>query len=257
MASLRLIKRKDGDGMDVLILILAAAIFNSLVGLTGVVTFAIQNDRVMKFASFVLVAFAAGALLGGGFFHLLPESLELLDVVLVMELALAGFIVFLVLEVALHWHSCEECEIHPFSLLMLVGDAFHNVMDGIIIAASFLTSIPLGIATTIAIIMHEVPQELGVFGVQVYGGIKKEMALRNSFLAQLTCVIGAVAAYFFMSTAEILSYYILPFAAGGFVYIAASDLIPELHKENNRKKLLGFAVFFIGLLFMYLMRTMR
>lgn len=243
--------------MDVLIWILAAAIFDSLVGLAGVVSLAVQNDRIMQFASFVLVAFAAGALLGGGFFHLLPESLERLDAVFVMELALAGFVVFLILEIALHWHYCEECSIHPFSLLMLVGDAFHNIIDGIIIAASFLASIPIGIATTIAIIMHEVPQELGIFGVQVYGGAKKEKALRNSFLAQLTCVIGAMAAYFFMGTTEAISYYILPFAAGGFVYIAASDLIPELHKENSQKKMLGFAIFFIGLLFMYLMRTME
>ncbi len=243
--------------MDVLIWILAAAIFDSLVGLAGVVTFAVQNDRMMRFVSFVLVAFAAGALLGGGFFHLLPESLENLDAVFVMELALAGFIVFLILEIALHWHSCEECKMHPFGFLVLVGDAFHNIIDGIIIAASFLASIPLGIAATIAIIMHEVPQELGIFGVQVYGGAKKERALMNSFLAQLTCVIGALAAYFFIGTAKAVSYYILPFAAGGFVYIAASDLIPELHKENNQKKLLGFAVFFIGLLFMYLMRTME
>lgn len=240
--------------MEILLWIIAAAVFDSLVGLVGVLTFAVQDEKTMKFFSFILVAFAAGALLGGGFFHLLPEALERLEVFFVMELALAGFVLFLILEIALHWHSCEKCDIHPFNTLILIGDAFHNVIDGIIIAASFLVSIPIGIAATIAILMHEIPQEIGIFGVQVYGGAKKEIALRNSFLAQLTCVIGAIAAYLFIGTAEVLSYYVLPLAAGGFVYIAASDLIPELHKETHRKKLMGFVVFFVGLLFMYLMR---
>jgi len=244
--------------MEILFWIIAALIFDSLVGLSGAVTLAIQNDKTMKFLSFALVAFAAGALIGGGFFHLLPEASENIgDFLLVMVLAVTGFVVFLILEVALHWHSCEECKMHAFSYLVLIGDALHNIIDGIIIAASFLISIPVGIATTIAIISHEIPQELGIFGVQVYGGIKRETALKNSLLAQLSCLIGGIAAYFFLDTARAFSYYILPFAAGGFIYIASSDLIPELHKENNQKKLIGFFVFLVGLVFMYLMHFLE
>jgi len=243
--------------MDNFIWVLGAVIFNSLVGLSGAITLAIQNEKTVKFVSFLLVAFAAGALVGGGILHLMPEALEKLDVFLAMQLVLAGFIVFLVLEIALHWHSCEECKMHAFTSLVLIGDALHNIIDGIIIAASFLVSVPIGITATLAIIMHEIPQELGIFGVQVYGGIKKKIALRNAFVAQITCIAGAIGAYFFLGTMELLSYYILPFAAGGFIYIAASDLIPELHKENNQKKLIGFCVFFVGLLFMYLMRFLE
>lgn len=255
-------KEKDklirGEIMDLFVWVLLALIADSLIGLSGAVVLLLQNEKKIKFLSFLLVAFAAGALLGGGFLHLIPEAVESLeDVFLVFVLVLVGFVIFLVLEVALHWHSCEECKIHPFSYLVLLGDALHNIIDGIIIATAFLVSIPVGVITTMAIILHEIPQELGIFGVQVYSGIKKTTALRNSFIAQLSCVMGGLAAYFYIGAVQGLSYYILPFAAGGFIYIAASDLIPELHKENKEKKILGFAVFFLGLLFMYLLHLVE
>lgn len=243
--------------MELFLWVLLALLLDSLVGLSGAFVLLFQDKEKMRFISFLLVAFAAGALLGGGFLHLMPEAIKNIGAFLALELVVLGFVLFLILEIGLHWHSCEECKMHSFSYLVLVGDALHNIIDGVIIAGAFLVSIPVGLVTTLAIILHEIPQELGIFGVQIYAGVKEKIALRNSFIAQLTCVIGGIATFFYLGSVQWLSYYILPFAAGGFVYIAASDLIPELHKENNQKKIIGFLLFFIGLLFMYAMRFLE
>jgi zinc and cadmium transporter len=133
----------------------------------------------------------------------------------------------------------------------LIGDAIHNFIDGVIIAASYTTSLALGMTTTIAIILHEIPQELGDFGVLVYGGFGKIRALIYNFFSQLMALVGGLAGYYVFTTLSILQnlhHYLLPFAAGGFLYIAASDLIPELHKEKDIKKsLIWMTLFLLGL----------
>jgi zinc and cadmium transporter len=133
---------------------------------------------------------------------------------------------------------------------MIIGDAVHNMIDGFVLAASFFASIPLGIATTIVIIAHEFPQQLGVFGVLFHGGQTKQKALLYSFLAQCTVIIGGLLGYFLATSAAGASAYLLPIAAGGFIYIAAADLVPEVHKSTGAAKILTFFTFILGLAFM-------
>ena len=157
------------------------------------------------------------------------------------------------MEKFLYWHHCHKgkCDVHPVSYLILFGDGIHNFIDGIIIGVSFIVGIPFGIVTTLLIIGHEIPQELGDFGVLVHGGFGKAKALIYNLIAQLTCVLGGIIGYFLSTSIEGIIPFILPFAAGGFIYIAASDLVPELHKEPEIKKsLTSFAFFIIGILIM-------
>jgi len=137
----------------------------------------------------------------------------------------------------------------------LIGDAVHNFIDGIIIAVSFLVNINMGIVSTIAIIAHEIPQEIGDFGVLIYGGFTKTKALFFNFLSALTAIVGALFGYFLSTSIEEVIPFMLPFAAGGFIYIAASDLIPELHKEPDLKKAFAsFCFFVIGIILMLLVK---
>jgi zinc and cadmium transporter len=246
--------------MNTLAWIIIATITNGLIGLIGVFSLWIK-DKFFNKLLMILVAFSAGALLSGAFFHLLPESLEELPAMNVFAYLMAGFILFFIVERFLHWHHCHQhggkCAVHPVSYLILFGDGVHNLIDGIIIGVSFFVSIPFGIITTLLIIGHEIPQELGNFGVLVYGGFGKTKALIYSFIAQLTCVIGGIAAYFFSKSMTGIVPFILPFAAGGFIYIAASDLIPELHKEPKLKKsLISFGFFIIGIVFMFMLKLL-
>jgi len=203
----------------------------------------------------ILVAFSAGALLGGGFFHLLAESLEKMTPFQSFSITLIGFLAFFVLEEYLHWHQCEECEIHPYSYLMIIGDSVHNILDGLVIAGTFVVSPYLGIVTTALIIAHEVPQELGIFCILVSGGFNKSQAIFYSFIAQCTCVIGGISGYLFMNKMEMLASFIVPFAAGGFIYIAAADLIPGMHKTEGMEKVSSFAWLCFGLILMILAKV--
>jgi zinc and cadmium transporter len=239
--------------MDTLLWIIAGTVFVSLLGFAGIFSLWLNEDKLKKFMH-VLTAFAVGGLLGGAFFHLLPEASEKLNMDSLFFYTLVGFIVFLLVETYFHWHHCDDCEIHPYSYMMLIGDGIHNIIDGLVISASFIVSIPLGIVTTLVIFGHEFPQQLGVFGVLVNGGFDKKKAMVYSFLAQSTIVIGGVAGYFLSTTIASVSAFLLPFAAGGFIYIAASDLIPEMHKEERMKRIISIAIFFIGLLFMWMLK---
>ena len=237
--------------MDTLILIILATIINSLVALVGIFSLWCR-ERTLKKIVFLLVAFSAGALLGGALLHLGVESLEMIDSSSVFLLMIIGFSVFFLMEKFLYWHHCHEgkCDVHPYTYLIIFGDGIHNFIDGLIIAASFLVNPAFGAVTTLMIISHEVPQELGDFGVLVHGGMKKKKALCYNFLSQMTCIAGGIIGYLFYC-AEAFQAFLLPFAAGGFIYIAASDLIPELHKEMEKKRsILAFIFFVIGILFM-------
>jgi zinc and cadmium transporter len=234
--------------------ILGSSILDALLGFVGVFSLWISKRNLEKIVEH-LTAFAAGGLLGGAFFHLLPESMEVTEPTLVLLFALAGFILFVLFEAYLHFHHCKDCEIHPFSYMMVVGDGVHNFIGGLILAASFLVSIPLGIATLVAIIAHEFPQQLGIFGVLVKGGLSRNKAIVYSALAQSTIILGALVGFFLSNSIEGISTFFIPFAAGNFIYIASSDLIPEMHKVEGWRKLSSLAVFFIGLGLMWGLKT--
>lgn len=236
--------------MQILYWILSATFVNGLLGLIGIIALAI-NKKLLNKIVFGLVAFSAGTLLGGAFFHLLEESLETLKSIQAMIFLIIGFVSFYILEKLLFWHHCHEgkCSVHPFSYMILIGDGLHNIIDGIVIAASFFIDINFGILTTFIIMSHELPQELGNFGILVYGGFSRIKAIIYSFVAQLTSILGGLIGYYIGTSAD--TSFLLPIAAGGFIYISASDLIPELHKENNKtKSILSFILFIFGLILM-------
>lgn len=215
---------------------LAAVFIVSLISFAGLFALALKHKTLDKLL-FVLIAFAAGSMLGAAFLDLLPESIEAIGAN-GLYLVIIGFLVFLLIEKVLHWRHCheEKCEVHQFTWLSLIGDAIHNFIDGMIIAASFITGVPTGIAVTIAVVAHEIPQEIGDFAVLLYGGFSKKKALAYNFLVALTSLLGVLAVFVFSSAIQGFGDYLLPFAAGGFIYIAAVDLIPQIHKETDLKK---------------------
>ncbi len=219
---------------------LLAVLVVSLLSFTGVLFLALKKGTLEKFLLF-LVSLAAGGLLGGAFIHLLPEAVEQLGIGISFSASiLTGILSFFVLEKFIHWRHCHiptsKHHPHPLALMNLFGDAFHNLIDGAIIAGSFLISVPLGMATTIAVIIHEIPQEIGDFGVLVYGGFSKTKALLFNFCSALTAFLGVVLVLLFGTKFTNLVPLILPFTAGGFIYIAGADLIPELKKETGLSK---------------------
>ena len=237
----------------VLAWILLVTFLDGLVSFFGAFTLALKEKTLQKIL-FILVAFSAGTMIGGSLLHLLPESFEALssDIDLAMMVFIIGFSVFFIVERFLHWHHCHgtgECKVHTYSYMILIGDGIHNFIDGLVIASAFVVDVALGFVTSFAIIGHEIPQEIGDFGVLLHGGMKKSKALLYNFISQLTAVVGGLVGFFVLS--DQLRAYTLPFAAGGFMYIAASDLIPELHKEPNLgKSALAFAFFLLGVLLM-------
>lgn len=236
--------------------ILTSTIIVSLLSLGGILTLTIKG-KSLDTILFTLVGFSAGTLMGGAFLHLLPESLAKANSQNVFLYVIAGFVLFFLSERILYWRHChrEECPVHTFTYMNLLGDGIHNFLDGLIIAISFITEISLGLTTTFAIIAHEIPQELGDFGVLVYGGFSKSKALFFNLLSALTAVFGALLGYFLGSNVESIIIYLLPFAAGGFLYIAASDLIPELHKEPDMKKsIFSFLFFLLGIIVMWALK---
>jgi zinc and cadmium transporter len=241
----------------VLIWIVISTLVVSFISLVGAVTLAISDKLVHKLI-FCFIGFSAGALIGGAFLHLLPEALQENNSISVFYYLILGIALFFVMERFLHWRHCHEdnCQVHPFTYLNLVGDGLHNFMDGLVIAASFVVSFKLGLVTTVAIILHEIPQEMGDFAVLVYGGFSKKKALLCNFLSALTALVGALIGYFLSEISGSFSACVLPLTAGGFIYIAASDLIPEIHREKDlRRSTAAFLAFFLGILFMILAKT--
>ena len=233
--------------------ILAATIVVSLVSLVGIFFLSVREALLNRIA-LILVAFASGSLIGGAFFHLIPESLERNND-WAMLIIVIGILSFLVLEKFLCWRHCHEdvCEVHSFVYLNLIGDGIHNFLDGMIIAGSFLVSTEMGIVTTGVILFHEVPQELGDFGVLIYGGFTRSKALLFNLLSAITTIIGGMFAYFYSMYVYDLRFLLLPFAAGGFIYIALVDLIPELHKRRKPQGAwLQFTFILLGIAILWL-----
>jgi zinc and cadmium transporter len=243
--------------MAILLWIMLSTITVSLVSFIGIITLLLKENALDRLL-LVLVALSAGALMGGAFLHLIPEASERSSMLTVGLGILLGFSIFFFIEKILHWRHChdEHCTIHTFAYMNLIGDSIHNFLDGLIIAASFVTSIPLGINTTIAVMLHEIPQEIGDFGVLVYGKMKKSRALFLNFVTALTAVGGGLIGYFISSHTSVFTDILVPIAAGGFIYIAATDLMPELKKEIEIKKVVGtFSIFLLGIAIMYFMKA--
>lgn len=239
--------------MNTFLWIMISTFFISLIAFIGIFTLALKDKLLDKTVLF-LVSLSAGALMGGALLHLLPESVELRDGLDVFLFVLVGFILFFLIEKVLHWRHCHkgDCQIHTFTYMNLIGDSIHNFIDGLIMATSFVISIPLGLTTTMAIALHEIPQEIGDFGVLIYGGFEKRKAIILNFLIALTAVLGGLIGFFISNMVENVKLFIIPFAAGGFLYIAASDLIPEIRKETSLKKsMISFGIFVLGILLMY------
>jgi zinc and cadmium transporter len=234
---------------------LASVLIVSLVSFIGLLTISVK-EKVLREYIFVFVSLAVGALLGGAFIHIIPESIEEMgSVQTVSLLVIAGVFVFFILEKFLHWHHHEldiENHVHPVGKMILFSDGVHNFMDGIIIAASYMVSVEIGIATTIAVILHEIPQEIGDFGILIHAGYSRGRALFLNFISALTAVAGAIFLFLVGELAEPIIMWILPIAAGGFIYIAIADLIPELHKEKNKfYSIIQVLVAIIGVLIMF------
>lgn len=241
--------------LEIYLYAIISTIIVSLISLVGIFTLSIK-EKVLREYVFVLVSLAIGTLIGGAFIHLIPEAFEEINNTKIISiLIIFGILLFFVLEKLMHWHhhhTEDDGHIHPSGKMILISDGLHNFIDGLIIGASYLVSIEVGIATTIAIIIHEIPQEIGDFGVLIHSGYTKAKALLVNFLSALLAVAGTIISLIVGGVSEETMSYILPLAAGGFIYIAIADLIPEMHK--NRKishSLVQIIMIIIGVLAMY------
>ncbi len=228
---------------------LISVLIVSAISLIGIVALWIRLSLLKKIV-LLLVSFSAGALLGDVFFHLLPEMVEESWWMFISSIGVLWGIVFgLITEKVIRRNHCHmpitKEHKHTFAFMNLVWDMVHNLIDWLIIGASYLVSIPVGIATTLAVVFHEIPQEIWDFGVLIHWGFSKKRALLLNFLTALTAVIGVLIAFFLYRSVDGMVAVLIPFAAGTFIYIAGSDLILELHKENKLSQTLPQLLFFI------------
>lgn len=224
----------------------------SLVSIIGVFFLSLNEKRLKKILIY-FVSFSAGALFGDVFIHLLPEAVKRTGFDLNLSISiLTGIGISFLIEKIICWRHCHmpitENHIHRFAYMNLFGDIFHNFLDGLTIAISYLVSIPVGIATTVAVVLHEIPQEIGDFGVLLHGGFSRWKAIGYNFLTATTAIVGALVGLALSFYIENFTSFLIPFAAGNFIYIAGSDLIPELHKEIRFSKgILQFLFFIFGI----------
>lgn len=242
--------------MSILLIIILSSVAMSLIALVGLFTLVLK-ERVLRKIILPLVAFSAGALLGGAFLHMIPEAIGMTkNITGIFIWVLIGFSLFFLLEQFIHWHHCHLVPSEhkkPVTYLILIADGIHNFIGGLAIAGAFLVDIKVGIITWIVAAAHEIPQELGDFGILIHGGWKKKKALFFNFLSALTVVLGGLVAYFLSTKINIV--FLLPFAAGNFIYIACSDLIPEVkHGCNIKSNMIHFVSFIIGILLIFLVK---
>jgi len=239
--------------------IILATVVVSLFSLSGIFALSLR-EKTLHSILYFLVAFSGGTILGASLFDLLPEAVELVDESVVFVYIAVGFVAFFVLERFIYWYhghghhddidhmDDERVSTRGFAYLNIIGDGIHNFIDGMIIAASFTAGTHVGIATTIAVIFHELPQEIGDYAILIYAGFDRTRALVANFMASLSVVLGGVFAVFFLETVDALSGFLVAFSAGAFLYLAASELVPELQKERDFvKSVVQFAVFVLGL----------
>lgn len=240
---------------------LAGVILVSLISFIGVFTLAMSGEKLNRLIM-LLVSLSAGTLLGDSFLHLMPEVIEEGQTGLAIWLwLLTGILTFFVLEKIIHWRHCHlETTLnhpHPVGLMNLVGDGLHNFIDGMIIAGSFLVSAKLGIATTLAVIAHEIPQEIGDFGILLHAGYGRIKALLLNFASAVAAILGVLLTLAIGLEAESFTSFIIPFTAGGFIYIATADLIPELKKDTApAKSLLQLLLIIIGMAIMLALKKL-
>lgn len=243
---------------NTLLSIILANLIVSSGSLVGVLAISVK-PKILNKLLLVLVSLSAGTMLGAAFLHLIPESLELLDPHFSLELSLLSFVGFFVLERFLHWRHCHDEQHllkHTIGTMNLLGDSIHNFIDGLLIAAAFVADPTLGVISVLAIALHEIPQEIGDFGVLLHSGFSRSQALLANLAVSLTAVLGGVVGYFLSSSSELFASYLIPVAAGGFIYIAAADLIPELKSGNtSRKTIVNIAMFVFGIVLMALLST--
>lgn len=214
--------------------IILISFIESLVAFAGGLFVILGYEKIRRAAHF-MVSFAVGALLGVAILHLIPEAIEMAGVESIMPFVLAGIVFFFILEKSLFWYHCHGgvCPAHTYTYLVLWGDFVHNFVDGVIIALAFLTDFQLGLLVAIAVILHEIPQEIGDFSILITGGLSRKKAFIYNYFSASSVVIGAAAAYFL--GAWLLPF--LPFAiaviAGNFIYLASADLMPELHEVTS------------------------
>ncbi|PIZ54467.1 ZIP family metal transporter [Candidatus Uhrbacteria bacterium CG_4_10_14_0_2_um_filter_41_21] len=233
---------------------LISVLIISLISFIGVLALVLKRDLLNK-SIFIFVSLAVGALLGDVFIHIIPGAYEKMnDTTIISFLLIGGILIFFILEKFIHWHhhTLEHAEEHHHQMgkMILFGDGVHNFIDGLIIASSYMVSLEVGMATTIAVVLHEIPQEIGNFGVLIHAGYKAKKALWYNFLSALTAVIGAIVALILGSVAEDFAVILLPITAGGFIYIALSDLIPELHKNHSEQSLVQVIAIMVGVMSM-------
>ncbi len=237
---------------------LASVVLVSLVSLIGIVFLGL-NERWLKRSVFFLVSLAVGALFGDAFLHLLPEAYGAGGGLRCSLLALAGIFLFFALEKFLRWqhrHLPDEDgrALHPVGYMNLVADGVHNLIDGMIIASSYLVGLHVGVATTVAVLLHEIPQEIGDFGILLHAGFSRRRALLLNLGSALLAVAGALLVLALGTRADGWVAAITPLTAGGFIYIAGSDLLPELHKESKPlQSLVQFAAMAAGVGLMLLL----
>lgn len=224
----------------ILLQILLATTLVSLISVIGILLFAVKRN--VQGLTFYLISLASGTMLGGAFLHLLPEAAEYNLPNLFLLIAIGVFI-FFIFEKFLIWRHCHthehthgrEASRPAAASMMLAADSVHNFIDGIIIASAFLSSTPLGVTVTLAILLHEIPQELGDSAVLMHAGFSLKKILLANALTALTAILGGVLTYFFLSKVPLVQPYLLALTAGGFLYIALADLIPQLHEQVTLK----------------------
>lgn len=235
---------------------LISVIVVSFVSLCGVFLIPIKENRYKNILIY-LISFATGSLFGDVFIHLLPDIVKKSGFTLAISFYfLAGIVCSFILEKVIFWHHCHmpitKNHVHRFAYMSLFGDFIHNFIDGLIIGASYLAGIPIGIATTVAVVLHEIPQEIGDFAILIHGGFSKNKAIFYNFIVALSAIAGTIASLLLGIYIKGINIFLIPFAAGNLIYIAGSDLIPELHKETNIKNNLFQVISFVfGILIMF------
>ena len=231
----------------------------SLTGFIGFFTLSL-SEKTLHRILFVLVSYSAGTILGAALFDLLPEAVELVDEALVFPIVAAGFVFFLFLERVIYWYHGhghenehgEEKVTMGFAYLNLVGDFIHNFIDGMIIAAGFINGFVVGLTAAIAVLFHELPQEMGDYGILVYAGIERRRALALNFLAAVSVVVGGAFGSLFIASVEELGGWMVAFSAGAFLFLSASELIPEMLREDDRmRSVIQLAILVLGMLTIY------
>lgn len=235
----------------------------SALSFVGVFTLSVNEKTLHKILT-ILIAYSAGTILGAALFDLLPEAIALVDEQLVYPLIAFGFVTFLFLERIIYWyhghghgHEFQEDEereeiTKEFAYLNLIGDFIHNFIDGMIIASGFISGTSIGTATAIAVAFHELPQEMGDYGILVFAGIERRRALLLNLSAASSVIIGGLVGSVFINMNDSIGGYMVAFSAGAFIFLSASELIPEMHEKNDRgRAVVQLVILVLGMLTIY------